>query len=51
MIRRIGIGIDFIFSGGEELESGLQFILNYKTESELELEYRIPSISVTWGTE
>jgi hypothetical protein len=38
MIRRIGIGIgigiDFIFLG-EELELGFQFLLNYKTESEL----------------
>jgi hypothetical protein len=38
MIRRIGIGIgiDFIFPRGE-LELGLQFLLNYKNESELEL--------------
>jgi hypothetical protein len=42
MIRRIeigiGIGIDFIFSV-EELKSGLQFLLNYNTESELEVEF------------
>jgi hypothetical protein len=36
MIRRFGIEIDYIFTGGE-LVLGLQFLLNYMTESELEL--------------